>query len=87
MDIIRFDSRPHAQISVIVITDGLSFDDVEDPSDKLRETGIDLYAIGIKNYDLAQLQDIASIPHGEHLITVDAFEDLENIVSSERVFM
>lgn len=44
---------------LIVITDGKSSDQVNVPAAKLREQGVNIYAIGVKNADMAELNDIA----------------------------
>ena len=79
IDIIRADARYDAQVTIVVITDGLSFDDVQTPSDKLRAVEIDMFAVGIKNYDLTQLQQIASQPYSDYLYTVPEFDQLNEI--------
>ena len=79
VDVIRYDSRPHAQVSMVVVTDGLSFDEVSDYADLLRDTNIDMYAVGVKEYELQQLQDIANVPWEKHLFTVPDFDDLPSI--------
>ena len=50
IDIIRKEARPDAAVSIIVLTDGFSFDDVKTPSDLLRSVQIEMFAIGVKNY-------------------------------------
>ena len=79
IDIIRADARYESQVTIVVITDGLSFDDVQTPSDKLRDVEIDMFAIGIKNYDLPQLEAIANEPHSDYLYTVPDFDQLSEI--------
>ena len=39
-----------------------------------------LYVIGIKNYDLGQLQSMASAPQEDYLFAISEFEQLDEIV-------
>ncbi|CAM9373230.1 unnamed protein product [Lampetra planeri] len=65
----------------VVITDGKSQDDVEDAAEKLRKLGIAVYAIGIKNADFHELQEIASQPSSKFTYNVVDFSQLKGIVS------
>ena len=80
IDIIRKESRPDAAVSIIVITDGFSFDDVKTPSDLLRAVYIEMFAIGVKNYNIEQLEDIANEPHADYLYTIPDFDSFPEIV-------
>uniref|UniRef100_S4RPX8 VWFA domain-containing protein n=1 Tax=Petromyzon marinus TaxID=7757 RepID=S4RPX8_PETMA len=64
----------------VVITDGKSQDDVEDAAEKLRKLGIAVYAIGIKNADFHELQQIASQPSSKFTYNVVDFSLLRGIV-------
>ncbi|XP_038600848.1 collagen alpha-1(XIV) chain isoform X2 [Tachyglossus aculeatus] len=64
----------------ILITDGKSQDDVIPPARKLRDTGVELFAIGVKNADLPELQEIASEPHSTHVYNVADFNLMHTIV-------
>lgn len=44
---------------LVVITDGKSSDQVKEPAAKLRDQGVHIFAIGVKNADEAELNDIA----------------------------
>lgn len=44
---------------LVVITDGKSSDKVEDPAVKLRAQGVNIYAIGVKDADVTELEQIA----------------------------
>lgn len=44
---------------LVVITDGKSSDKVEAPAVKLRNQGVTIYAIGVKDADVTELQQIA----------------------------
>ncbi|XP_073729648.1 collagen alpha-6(VI) chain isoform X2 [Misgurnus anguillicaudatus] len=66
----------------IVITDGESQDEVQSHAQKLRESGIELFAIGIKDTDEAMLKQIASKPHSQHVYSVSDFAALKGIFQS-----
>ncbi|XP_056142177.1 collagen alpha-6(VI) chain [Lampris incognitus] len=71
-------TRGHkVQEYLVVITDGKSSDDVKAPAEMLRAQGITIYAIGVKNADKTQLQEIA----GSHTKTffVNDFDALKPI--------
>ncbi|XP_019719267.1 collagen alpha-6(VI) chain isoform X3 [Hippocampus comes] len=44
---------------LVVITDGKSTDQVKGPAEKLRAQGVIIYAIGVKNADMAELREIS----------------------------
>jgi len=73
-------SRPGAQVSIIVVTDGNSYDDVLAPSNLARGDNINMYAIGIKDYTMSQLQQISSLPYSDFLYTVNSFSKLDEII-------
>ncbi|XP_054638754.1 collagen alpha-6(VI) chain isoform X2 [Dunckerocampus dactyliophorus] len=47
---------------LVVITDGKSSDDVKVPADKLRAQGVTVYAIGVKNAVMDELNEISGNP-------------------------
>ncbi|KAG8010914.1 Collagen alpha-6(VI) chain [Nibea albiflora] len=47
---------------LVVITDGKSSDEVKIPAEKLRAQGVTIYAIGVKNADKPELEEIAGNP-------------------------
>ncbi|XP_048391729.1 collagen alpha-1(XII) chain isoform X1 [Stegostoma tigrinum] len=73
-------ARPNARKIGVLITDGKSQDDVAVPSETLRNIGVELYAVGIKNADEAELKQIATDPDGIHVYTVADFALLAEIV-------
>lgn len=79
-DVVKNHARPGAHVSMIVVTDGESFDQVLGPSNTARGDSVDMYAVGIQNYNLAQLEDIASLPRDKFLHAVDSFEELGDIL-------
>uniref|UniRef100_S4R4W4 Collagen, type XII, alpha 1b n=1 Tax=Petromyzon marinus TaxID=7757 RepID=S4R4W4_PETMA len=64
----------------ILVTDGKSQDEVQDPARQMRDRGIELFAIGIKNADESELQLIASPPHADHMYIVADFNVLDSII-------
>ncbi|XP_055495106.1 collagen alpha-1(XII) chain-like isoform X1 [Leucoraja erinacea] len=73
-------ARPNARKIGVLITDGKSQDDVIRPSDTLRNIGVELYAVGIKNADEAELKQVASDPDNIHMYNVADFALLVDIV-------
>uniref|UniRef100_A0A0P6JDH5 Collagen alpha-1(XIV) chain n=1 Tax=Heterocephalus glaber TaxID=10181 RepID=A0A0P6JDH5_HETGA len=66
----------------ILITDGKSQDDVVPASRRLRESGVELFAVGVKNADLNELQEIASEPDSTHVYNVAEFDLMHTVVES-----
>ncbi|XP_048882366.1 collagen alpha-1(XIV) chain isoform X2 [Brienomyrus brachyistius] len=64
----------------ILITDGKSQDDVLLPAQSLRDSGVELFAIGVKNADENELRTIASEPHDTHVYNVADFSIMSSIV-------
>ncbi|KAM4026875.1 collagen alpha-4(VI) chain-like [Anomaloglossus baeobatrachus] len=63
----------------VVITDGQSQDNIKEPATKVKNSGITLYAIGIKNALLSELNEIASDPDEKHVYNVVDFSALQGI--------
>ncbi|PWA16437.1 hypothetical protein CCH79_00004628, partial [Gambusia affinis] len=74
--------RPSARKIGVLVTDGKSQDEVVLPSQSLREQGIELYAIGVKNADENELRSIASDPDEIHMYNVADFSFLLDIVDN-----
>ncbi|KAK0145911.1 Collagen alpha-1(XII) chain [Merluccius polli] len=72
--------RPEARKIGVLITDGKSQDEIIFSSQKLRDEGIELYAIGVKNADENELRSIASDPEEIHMYNVNDFNFLLDIV-------
>ncbi|KAJ6663115.1 hypothetical protein lerEdw1_010708 [Lerista edwardsae] len=73
-------SRPGIPKIGILITDGKSQDDVIPPAKNLRDAGIELFAIGVKNADENELKEIASEPDSTHVYNVADFSFMNSIV-------
>ncbi|KAM6912519.1 collagen alpha-1(XII) chain-like isoform 2-T2 [Xenentodon cancila] len=74
--------RPNSRRIGVLITDGKSQDDIIISSQKLRDQGIELYAIGVKNADENELRSIATDPDEIHMYNVADFSFLLDIVDS-----
>ncbi|XP_041101607.1 collagen alpha-1(XIV) chain-like isoform X3 [Polyodon spathula] len=75
-------ARPGVPKIGILITDGKSQDDVIPPAKSLRDAGIELFAIGVKNADESELRAIASDPDESHVYNVADFNIMSSIVES-----
>lgn len=73
-------SRPGVPKIGILITDGKSQDDVIPPAESLRNAGVELFAIGVKNADENELHSIASEPDEGHVYNVADFSVMSSIV-------
>uniref|UniRef100_A0A8C5CCN3 Collagen type XII alpha 1 chain n=1 Tax=Gadus morhua TaxID=8049 RepID=A0A8C5CCN3_GADMO len=72
--------RPEARKIGVLITDGKSQDEIIFSSKELRDQGIELYAVGVKNADVNELRSIASPPEVIHMYNVKDFSFLLDIV-------
>ncbi|XP_029281105.1 LOW QUALITY PROTEIN: collagen alpha-1(XII) chain [Cottoperca gobio] len=72
--------RPDARKIGILVTDGKSQDEIVFNSQNLRDSGIELYAVGVKNADEGELRTIASDPDDIHMYNVNDFKFLVDIV-------
>ncbi|KAM8820166.1 uncharacterized protein ACNFOS_001765 [Eudromia elegans] len=71
--------REDAARILILITDGKSGDSFEDEALMLRNGGVTLFAVGIKDADKNELNKIASEPAEEHVLYADDFPLLHNV--------
>ncbi|XP_051954309.1 collagen alpha-1(XII) chain isoform X2 [Xyrauchen texanus] len=72
--------RPDSRKIGVLVTDGKSQDEIVVNSQKLRDSGIELYAVGVKNADENELRAIASDPDEIHMYNVNDFSFLLDIV-------
>lgn len=77
-------ARPNVPGIAIVITDGESSDDVEEPAQRLRNTGVSLFVIRVGKGNMEKLQAIANIPHEEFLFSIDSYQKLQGLKESLR---
>uniref|UniRef100_A0A8C9VU57 Collagen type XIV alpha 1 chain n=1 Tax=Scleropages formosus TaxID=113540 RepID=A0A8C9VU57_SCLFO len=75
-------ARPGVPKIAILITDGKSQDDVIPPAQSLREAGIEVFSIGVKNADENELKAIASPPEDTHVYNVADFSAMGTIIDS-----
>ena len=61
---------------LIVVTDGGSDDDILVPTIGLKNVNVTIFGIGIDQYVLPELNDMASDPNAEHVFTIDFYGDL-----------
>ncbi|XP_065439669.1 collagen alpha-6(VI) chain-like isoform X2 [Chrysemys picta bellii] len=62
---------------LIVLTDGVSHDSVKEPAERLRNEKVNIYAIGVKDANEAQLHEIAGSK--SRTFFVQDFDSLKNI--------
>ncbi|KAG7508225.1 collagen alpha-1(XII) chain-like isoform X2 [Solea senegalensis] len=72
--------RPDSRKIGVLITDGKSQDEIVVSSQSLRDSDIELYAIGVKNADENELRSIATDPDEIHMYNVNDFKFLVDIV-------
>uniref|UniRef100_A0A096MGL7 Collagen alpha-1(XII) chain n=1 Tax=Poecilia formosa TaxID=48698 RepID=A0A096MGL7_POEFO len=72
--------RPDSRKIGVLITDGKSQDEIIVSSQSLRDSDIELYAVGVKNADENELRSIASDPDEIHMYNVADFRFLLDIV-------
>ncbi|CAH2283003.1 collagen alpha-6(VI) chain-like [Pelobates cultripes] len=63
----------------VVITDGHAQDNIKEPAKQVKDAGITLYALGIKDALLTELNEIASDPDYKHVYNVADFNALQGI--------
>ncbi|XP_059194891.1 collagen alpha-6(VI) chain-like [Centropristis striata] len=69
---------------LIVITDGESDDDVKAPAEELRKQGVIIYAIGVKDSKLEELQNIAGDPKkAVHVNNFDALKSINSDITTD----
>ncbi|XP_057684257.1 collagen alpha-1(XIV) chain-like [Corythoichthys intestinalis] len=73
-------SRADVPKVAILITDGKSQDDVVPPAQTMRDAGIQVFAVGVKNADEGELKAIASAPEETHVYNVADFDVMSDIV-------
>ncbi|KAF5901087.1 collagen alpha-1(XIV) chain isoform X1, partial [Clarias magur] len=73
-------SRSNVPKIGILITDGKSQDAVEVPAQSLKDAGVEVFAIGVKNADENELKIISSQPHDTHTYNVADFSIMNTIV-------
>ncbi|XP_056384102.1 collagen alpha-1(VII) chain [Hyla sarda] len=72
--------RPDIPKVVVLITDGKSQDDVDQASQRLKNLGIKIFAVGIKNADSRELTRVASTPTDDYFFYVNDFKILGTLL-------
>lgn len=65
---------------VMVLTDGLSQDDVAMPAQMLRLAGVEMFAVGVQDAVDSELREMASQPYDTHVFSVESFLTLRDII-------
>ncbi|XP_028281321.1 matrilin-2-like isoform X2 [Parambassis ranga] len=65
----------------MIVTDGRPQDTVEEIAAQARQTGIQIFAIGVGRVDMNTLKAIGSEPHSEHVHLVANFSQIETLIS------
>ncbi|XP_030074550.1 matrilin-1 isoform X2 [Microcaecilia unicolor] len=63
----------------IVVTDGRPQDSVKDVAARARESGIEIFAIGVGRAEMSTLRQIASEPLDEHVDYVESYSVIEKL--------
>uniref|UniRef100_UPI001ED7EFD4 collagen alpha-1(VII) chain n=1 Tax=Scatophagus argus TaxID=75038 RepID=UPI001ED7EFD4 len=72
--------RDHAPKIAVMITNGLSDDQVDAAARTVADNGISVFAVGVRGADESELRRVVSEPHEEHLLLVTDYSVLENIL-------
>ncbi|XP_077371411.1 collagen alpha-1(XII) chain-like [Festucalex cinctus] len=67
---------------IVLVTDGMSGDNVTQPALDVKAAGIEVFAIGVANADEDELRTIASPPLDTHVFNVADFGEISNIVGN-----
>uniref|UniRef100_A0A3P9MNN3 Collagen, type XIV, alpha 1b n=1 Tax=Oryzias latipes TaxID=8090 RepID=A0A3P9MNN3_ORYLA len=74
-------ARPDTPIFLLLLTDGKSQDDAITAADRLKNAGVEIIAVGVKNADEAELRQMASEPVDLNAYNVNDFPLLSKLVS------
>ncbi|XP_051546820.1 collagen alpha-1(VII) chain-like [Myxocyprinus asiaticus] len=72
--------RDNAPKIAVLITNGQSDDPVDGPAKVVTDSGISLFAVGVRNADQSELRKIVTEPHEEHLMLSPDFSFLEHLL-------
>ncbi|KAJ1159467.1 hypothetical protein NDU88_012117 [Pleurodeles waltl] len=72
-------ARPMVPQVLILLTDGKSSDDFEDPSLRLKNLDVEIFAVGVRDYSEDELREIATAPAKIHVYGVEDFRSLQTI--------
>ncbi|CAM9702238.1 unnamed protein product, partial [Lampetra planeri] len=74
-------ARPDVPQVMILITDGKSSDEFREPAKQLRDSSVEIFAVGVKDAVQAELEAIATPPGDTHVFTVEDFDAFERIAA------
>ena len=81
-DVFDKSARPGIPNIAIIITDGVSGDNIGAPAQQLRDSGCTVFSVGVGDaYDMEQLREMATDPDSQHVFKAK-FESLESIVDA-----
>ncbi|KAI1895826.1 hypothetical protein AGOR_G00110760 [Albula goreensis] len=72
-------ARANVPRVMILITDGKSSDAFRDPAENLRNTDVEIFAVGVKDAVRSELEAIANAPADTHVYTVEDFDAFQRI--------
>ncbi|MFT7819296.1 collagen alpha-1(XII) chain-like [Arapaima gigas] len=72
-------ARTNVPRVMILITDGKSSDAFKDPAEKLRNSDVEIFAVGVKDAVRTELEAIANPPADTHVYTVEDFDAFQRI--------
>ncbi|XP_067111043.1 collagen alpha-1(VII) chain [Osmerus mordax] len=73
-------TRDHTPKIAVLITNGRSDDQVEGPAKAVTDSGISLYAVGVRGADESELSRVVSQPQEEHLLLGADFSLLDALL-------
>lgn len=72
-------ARENVPRVMVLITDGKSSDSFKDPAANLRNTDVEIFAVGVKDAVRSELEAIANTPSENHVFEVEDFDAFERI--------
>lgn len=72
-------ARANVPRVAILITDGKSSDAFQEPAAKLRNSDVEIFAVGVKDAVRLELEAIANTPSETHVYTVEDFDAFQRI--------
>lgn len=72
-------ARANVPRVTVLITDGKSSDAFKDPATRLRNSDVEIFAVGVKDAVRSELEAIANPPAETHVYTVEDFDAFERI--------
>lgn len=72
-------ARTNVPRVTILITDGKSSDTFKDPATRLRNSDVEIFAVGVKDAVRSELEAIANPPAETHVYTVEDFDAFQRI--------